>query len=31
MIKYILFDAYGTLISTGSGSIDAARKILSDH
>lgn len=30
MIKYIFFDAYGTLISTGTGSIDAVRKILSD-
>lgn len=30
MIKYIFFDAYGTLISTGTGSVDAARKILSD-
>lgn len=30
MIKYILFDVYGTLISTGTGSVDAAEKILSD-
>lgn len=30
MIKYIIFDAYGTLISTGTGSIDATRKILED-
>lgn len=30
MIKYILFDVYGTLISTGTGSIDATEKILSD-
>ncbi len=30
MIRYILFDAYGTLISTGTGSVDAARKILSN-
>lgn len=28
MIKAILFDAYGTLISTGNGSLEAARKIL---
>lgn len=28
-IKLIIFDAYGTLISTGSGSVDATRKILS--
>lgn len=28
MIKYIIFDVYGTLISTGTGSVDAARKIL---
>lgn len=28
MIKCIVFDAYGTLISTGSGSVDAARRIL---
>ena len=28
MIKAILFDAYGTLISTGTGSLDAAEKIL---
>lgn len=30
MIKYIIFDAYGTLISTGTGSVDAVRKILSN-
>lgn len=30
MIKYIIFDAYGTLISTGTGSIDATIKILED-
>lgn len=30
MIKYIFFDAYGTLISTGTGSVDATRKILKD-
>lgn len=30
MIKCIIFDAYGTLISTGSGSVDAVRKILKD-
>lgn len=28
-IKLIIFDVYGTLISTGSGSVDATRKILS--
>lgn len=28
MIKYIIFDAYGTLLSTGNGSVDAASKIL---
>lgn len=28
MIKAILFDAYGTLISTGNGSLEATRKIL---
>ena len=28
VLKTILFDAYGTLISTGTGSIDAAQKIL---
>lgn len=28
MIKAILFDVYGTLLSTGSGSIEACRKIL---
>lgn len=28
MIKALIFDAYGTLISTGNGSVDAARKIL---
>ena len=28
MLKAIIFDAYGTLISTGNGSIEAARKIL---
>ncbi|MCM1115076.1 MAG: HAD family hydrolase [Clostridium sp.] len=28
MIKYIFFDVYGTLISTETGSVDAARKIL---
>lgn len=30
MIKYILFDVYGTLISTGNGSVNAVEKILSD-
>lgn len=29
MKKLLIFDAYGTLISTGSGSLDAAEKILS--
>ncbi len=28
MIRYILFDAYGTLLSTGSASVDATRAIL---
>lgn len=28
MIKAIVFDAYGTLISTGTGSVDATREIL---
>lgn len=28
-MKLIIFDVYGTLISTGSGSVDAVRKILS--
>ena len=28
MIKAIVFDAYGTIISTGTGSVDAAQKIL---
>lgn len=28
MLKAIIFDAYGTLISTGTGSVDAARAIL---
>ncbi len=28
MIKAIIFDAYGTLIDTGTGSVDAAREIL---
>lgn len=28
MIKAIIFDAYGTLISTGNGSVEAAKKIL---
>lgn len=30
MIKCILFDVYGTLISTGTGSVDAVKKILND-
>ena len=28
MKKLLIFDAYGTLFSTGTGSVDAARKIL---
>ena len=28
MIKTIIFDAYGTLISTGTGSIEATRAML---
>ena len=28
MIKAIIFDVYGTLISTGTGSVDAAAEIL---
>lgn len=31
MIKAVVFDAYGTLISTGTGSVDAAGKILALH
>lgn len=31
MLKAIVFDAYGTLISTGTGSVDAAQKILDLH
>lgn len=31
MIKAVVFDAYGTLISTGTGSIEAAQKILDLH
>ena len=31
MIKAVVFDAYGTLISTGTGSVDAAQKILDRH
>ena len=31
MIKAVVFDVYGTLISTGTGSVDAARKILDLH
>ena len=27
-MKLIIFDVYGTLISTGKGSLDAAKKIL---
>ena len=26
-IKHVIFDVYGTLISTGTGSVDATRKI----
>jgi beta-phosphoglucomutase-like phosphatase (HAD superfamily) len=29
MIKALIFDCYGTLISTGNGSVEASRKILS--
>lgn len=28
MIKCIVFDVYGTLISTGTGSVDATKKFL---
>ena len=28
MVKAVVFDAYGTLISTGTGSLDAAQRIL---
>ncbi|MDD5907655.1 MAG: hypothetical protein PUD76_04800 [Clostridia bacterium] len=31
MIKAVVFDVYGTLISTGTGSLDAAQKILDLH
>lgn len=31
MIKAVVFDAYGTLISTGTGSLDATQKILDLH
>ena len=31
MVKAVVFDAYGTLISTGTGSLDAAQKILTLH
>ena len=31
MIKAVVFDVYGTLISTGNGSLDAAQKILDLH
>lgn len=31
MIKAVVFDAYGTLISTGTGSVEAAQKILDLH
>ena len=30
MIKAVIFDAYGTLISTGNGSIEATRKMLNE-
>lgn len=31
VIKAVVFDVYGTLISTGTGSVDAARRILEHH
>lgn len=31
MIRAVVFDAYGTLISTGTGSLDAAQRILKLH
>lgn len=31
MIKVVVFDAYGTLISTGTGSVEAAQRILDLH
>lgn len=31
MKKLLIFDAYGTLISTGNGSINAAEKIVSKN
>ncbi|CAG7618230.1 hypothetical protein ACFQI7_02680 [Paenibacillus allorhizosphaerae] len=31
MIKAILFDCYGTLVDTGSGSIKAVRQILAKN
>ncbi len=31
MKKAIIFDVYGTLVSTGTGSVDATRKILDKH
>ncbi len=31
MKKAIIFDVYGTLVSTGTGSVDATRKILEKH
>ena len=31
MIKAVVFDAYGTLLSTGTGSLDAAQRILDLH
>jgi len=31
MLKAVIFDAYGTLISTGTGSVDAARAILAQN
>ena len=31
MIKAIVFDAYGTLISTGNGSVEASERILANN
>ena len=31
IIKNIIFDVYGTLISTGTGSVDATRKIFEKY
>lgn len=30
MLRHIIFDCFGTLVSTGSGSVDAAKRILAD-